>query len=626
MSHNLLPSARMPLKGERLKNIRLLFMVLSAGLMLQGALAGADLSIGSYSATAGQSVTASVSYAAQGSSVAALQFDLSYNPAAISISAASVAVGPASTSAGKSITAVLLPNGNIRVLLFGLNQNVLQDGIVVTFVVQILGAACPGQYAIAMVNSIAADPAAENAPITTNPGNVSVSSSATESVPNVIGLSQAGALSALLNSCLIAGSVSTLTSGTVAAGNVISQNPAPATQVNAGSAVDLVISSGPSIGAKGPLRFIPVLPCRLVDTRNANGPFGGPKLGGGTSSSFVIPNSPCNIPPTAAAYSLNVTVVPDGQLGYLTIWPTGGAQPLVSTLNSDGRVKANAAIVPAGDRGAVSVFATDPTHLILDIDGYFAPAPSPALDFYPVTPCRIADTRQGSGFSGQLGPPFLSGGAAGRSFPILSSACNIPSNAQAYSLNLTAVPHGPLGFISVWPAGQPQPLVSTLNAPTGVVTANASLVPAGEGGAISVFAANDTDLVIDVNGYFAPPASGGLSFYAVTPCRVLDTRNPPGSPPFNGMIVTNVAGSNCLPQGSGAQVFVLNATVVPPGPLGFLTLWPDAQGQPLVSTLNAPDGAITSNLAILPAVAGSIDAFASDPAQLVLDISGYFAP
>jgi hypothetical protein len=77
---------------------------------------------------------------------------------------------------------------------------------------------------------------------------------------------------------------------------------------------------------------------------------------------------------TAAAYSLNVTVVPDGALSYLTAWPTGSSQPLVSTLNSfDGTVVANAAIVPAGTSGAISLFVTDRTHVILDIDGYFAP-------------------------------------------------------------------------------------------------------------------------------------------------------------------------------------------------------------------------------------------------------------
>jgi len=71
---------------------------------------------------------------------------------------------------------------------------------------------------------------------------------------------------------------------------------------------------------------------------------------------------------------MNVTVVPDGILPYLTAWPTGSPQPQVSTLNSfDGTVTANAALIPAGENGAVSIYVAGRTHVILDIDGYFAP-------------------------------------------------------------------------------------------------------------------------------------------------------------------------------------------------------------------------------------------------------------
>jgi hypothetical protein len=58
----------------------------------------------------------------------------------------------------------------------------------------------------------------------------------------------------------------------------------------------------------------------------------------------------------------------------------------------------------------------------------------------------------------------------------------------------------------------------------------------------------------------------------------------------------------------------------------FLTLWPDGQQQPQVSTLNARDGFITSNMAIVPTQNGSIDAYAAALTQLIVDISGYFAP
>jgi hypothetical protein len=58
-------------------------------------------------------------------------------------------------------------------------------------------------------------------------------------------------------------------------------------------------------------------------------------------------------------------------------------------------------------------------------------------------------------------------------------------------------------------------------------------VPAGTGGAIDLFVTNATDMVIDINGYFAPPGTGGLSLYTLTPCRVLDTRQG-GVQPFSG--------------------------------------------------------------------------------------------
>ena len=375
------------------------------------------------------------------------------------------------------------------------------------------------------------------------------------------------------------------------------------------------------------LQFIATTPCRVVDTRRPSGLFGGPAMPGNSQRSFAIPNGPCpGIPANASAYSLNVTVVPHGLLNYLTLWPTGETQPGVSTLNSyDGRVKANAAIVPAGSGEAVSVYVTDTTDLILDIDGYFVPVSASTVAFYPLPPCRVADTR---GAPGGLGGPSLTAGAS-RDFPILEAAsCNIPASALAYSLNFTAVPHGPLGYLTVWPTGQQQPIVSTLNAPTGTVTANAAIVPAGMGGEVSTFAYNDTDLLIDIDGYFAALGQGGLSLYPVTPCRVLDTRPPSGNGAFNGTLSppVDVLGSPCgVP--SQSQAYVFNATVVPVGSLGYLTLWPDGINQPVVSTLNAYDRAVTSNMAIVPAGnQGKVDAFAYGTTNLILDISSYLAP
>jgi hypothetical protein len=373
--------------------------------------------------------------------------------------------------------------------------------------------------------------------------------------------------------------------------------------------------SGPT-----PLHFVPVTPCRVVDTRNTRGAFGGPSLAARDTREFAVSQSSCGIPSTAQAYSMNVTVVPKEKLGYLTIWPSGAPQPLISLLNSyDGRIKANAVVVPAGSNGSINIFATDATDVVLDLNGYFVPQSDPyGLQFYPITPCRILDTRNPNGLLG--GPSFIANEF--RDIPVQAGPCNLPRSAQAYSLNFTVVPLGTLGYLSAWPSGQSQPYVSTLNDFEGNVVANAAIVPAGAGGEITLFTTHPTDVVIDVNGYFAPVGSGGLSLYNLNPCRVLDTRRQEDA--FSGILEVNVAGSPCAVP-SNAQAYVLNSTVVPQDWLGFLALWPNNESQPAASTLNSWDGSVVSNMAVVPTQNGRIDAYTSQTSDLILDIFGYFA-
>jgi YVTN family beta-propeller protein len=407
----------------------------------------------------------------------------------------------------------------------------------------------------------------------------------------------------------------TLTTHTVAVGNMpveawVNQVVDRVYVSNVGDNTVSVLSGVPPSA----IQFVSLTPCRLVDTRGTHDP-----ILGGTSQNYVLPGANnCGIPTNAVAVSLNVTVLPTGPLGYLTIWPTGQPQPVVSTMNSrDGRNKANAAILPVGFDGAVSVFVTNTSNVILDTNGYFVAPGGGSLQFYTVTPCRIVDTR-----NNQDGGTLQAGVERDYNIP---PNCGIPTTASAYSLNVSVIPpSGGLDYLTVWPKGEPQPTVSTLNDPTGTIVANAAIVPAGAQNATAFYAHNNnTDLLVDVNGYFAPPGTGGLSLYPTVPCRVLDTRN--GSGAFMGQITVGVASSPCaLPN--NAEGYVFNATVIPSGRLGFLTLWPHGQTQPTVSTLNALDGFVTSNAAIVPTSDGSIDAYAPAPTQLILDLSGYFAP
>ncbi len=177
--------------------------------------------------------------------------------------------------------------------------------------------------------------------------------------------------------------------------------------------------------------------------------------------------------------------------------------PVASNLNSFlGKVQANAAIIGAGTNGGVSFFVSDTTDLIVDINGYFAPpGGTGALYFNNVTPCRVADTRGAAGPFGGPSVPFN----AERDFPLRQSSCGLPATAQAYSLNMTVVPPGALTYLTTWPgAPAPLPIVSTLNSFDGRVIANAAIVPASGTGGIGVYVSNTTDVIIDVNGYFAP--------------------------------------------------------------------------------------------------------------------------
>ena len=158
---------------------------------------------------------------------------------------------------------------------------------------------------------------------------------------------------------------------------------------------------------------------------------------------------------------------------------------------------ANAAIVAAGSpAGGISVFNAGPsaTDVIIDMNGYFAP-PSGGLDFYPVAPCRLVDTRgAATGFNGIApfsGPSIPDGGTL--TIPVQSITETIRRGVRST-------------YVSLWPAGSAQPFVATLNDPEGLIVANAAIVPAGSpSGGINVFnpGPSTTDAIIDMND-FAP--------------------------------------------------------------------------------------------------------------------------
>jgi plastocyanin len=144
--------------------------------------------------------------------------------------------------------------------------------------------------------------------------------------------------------------------------------------------VSLALLAGSSSGGGAPaaLSYYTLAPCRIVDTRGPAGPLGGPALVGQVDRVFPLVGT-CGIPPTARAVSLNVTITEPQATGNLRLYPADQPVPLASTLNySAGQTRGNNAIVPLSATGGLGARAVQPaattTHLILDVNGYFAPS------------------------------------------------------------------------------------------------------------------------------------------------------------------------------------------------------------------------------------------------------------
>jgi hypothetical protein len=145
--------------------------------------------------------------------------------------------------------------------------------------------------------------------------------------------------------------------------------------VNLGNASGSAIAYGQARGLIfDPGNFFTLLPCRLLDTRDPAGPYGGPALAAGQTRSFAL-GGRCGIPPSARAVSLNVTATQPTAGGNLRLYAAGLALPLVSSLNyAAGQTRGNNAVVGLSAAGGLAIRCAQPsgtTHVIVDVNGYF---------------------------------------------------------------------------------------------------------------------------------------------------------------------------------------------------------------------------------------------------------------
>jgi len=246
--------------------------------------------------------------------------------------------------------------------------------------------------------------------------------------------------------------------------------------------------------------FTPVAPVRLFDTR-ATEPSG---LVAVTKSTYGGANElrarvvgVGGVPGSGVgAVSLNVTAVAPEGPGFVTVYPCG-SRPGASNLNfSTGQVVPNAVIAPVSESGEICLFSNVATHLLADVNGWFATGSS----FHAVPPFRAFDSRPGEPDGAAVVTKQRYGGASVLRVSVVGLGGSTPVGVTAVSLNVTVAEPEAGGFLTVYPCGS-RPLASNLNFSAGQVVPNAVIAPVSAQGEVCFFSNVGTYVIADINGW-----------------------------------------------------------------------------------------------------------------------------
>jgi hypothetical protein len=248
--------------------------------------------------------------------------------------------------------------------------------------------------------------------------------------------------------------------------------------------------------------------------------------------------------------------------------------------------------------------------VIADVVGFHAAAAGPAGGrLVSVSPERLYDSRTDA--------PYTTG---------YDEACfDIPTDGvDALTLNVTAVDADQPGWVSIYSLDAPWSGTSSLNVASGAAVPNMVVVKPDADGCVGVVTSIDSvDLIFDLTGAYL--TDGEFTFTSVAPVRVLDTRfgtGAPATPAGPGHdVVLSLAGR--VPPGTFAVM--MNVTVTETKGPGYVTVWPDGDPKPFVSSLNFTAGQTVPNLVLVPVGAdGSVRLSSTAGTQLIADLAGYY--
>lgn len=228
--------------------------------------------------------------------------------------------------------------------------------------------------------------------------------------------------------------------------------------------------------------FVMVDPRRVLDTRGGVGTAGGGSFSANETRTLRIDG----LPDDATAVVLNTTAVAPQGDGFVTVWPTGSAQPNASNLNTTaGVTRPNLVVVRLGDDHSVDMASMlSGGHLIADLLGYTVAGDGAQMT--ASEPFRVFDTRSGLGTTAS---PMTNGE---QRRVAVAGVGAVPANAVGAMVNITVVEPTGAGFATVWPGGTERGNTSNLNWAAGDVRPNAAIIGLGADGSL--------DLAVDMPG------------------------------------------------------------------------------------------------------------------------------
>jgi hypothetical protein len=371
--------------------------------------------------------------------------------------------------------------------------------------------------------------------------------------------------------------------------------------------------------------LISINPVRVLETRtDVGGQIGytGAQPAKGTEVKVKVIGGGLAPDGTSAVY-LNVTAVNSASSGFVTVYPCLTTRPTASAFNPlPTQVTHNLVVSKVGTDGNVCIYTSEPTDLVADLTAYH-PANS---EYKPVQPERLLETRVSEVQKGYAGAKPADGSTIELKVTGVGTA-NVPADATAVMLNVTADNSSAAGWVTVWPCGATRPNTSNVNLLVGAARANLVAAKIGAGGKVCLYANKSTDLIADIEG-FSPSSS---SFVPTVPERLLETRIAEGQVGYSGSkprggqtIELRVTGVGTAKVPADAGSVFLNVTATESNPGGFVTVFPCGSPRPLASNLNLT-GVDTPNLvAAKIGEGGRVCIYTSNDSHFVADLAGYF--